>query len=167
MHVDRFVRGKGKFYRTEYVATAERSTSRYPLLLTTGRVLYQYNVGTQTRRTKNLVFNKEDILEMHPDDAEARGIQEGDLVGVASRAGEIVVRASLTTRIARGVVYTTFHFPESGVNLVTTENSDWATNCPEYKVTAVEVAKVTQPDAWRERARATRSARRGASAHAN
>ena len=167
MHVDSFVRGKGKFYRTEYVATAERSTSRYPLLLTTGRVLYQYNVGTQTRRTKNLVFNKEDVLEMHPDDAEARGIQEGDLVGVASRAGEIVVRASLTRRIARGVVYTTFHFPESGVNLVTTENSDWATNCPEYKVTAVEVAKVTQPDAWRERARATRAARKGASAHAN
>ena len=167
MHVDSFVRGKGKFYRTEYVATAERSTSRYPLLLTTGRVLYQYNVGTQTRRTKNLAFNKEDLLEMHPDDAEARGIEQGDLVGVASRAGEIVVRAALTKRIARGVVYTTFHFPESGVNLVTTENSDWATNCPEYKVTAVEVAKVTQPDAWRERVAAMRSARKGASAHAS
>ena len=164
MHVGSFVRGKGKFYRTAYVATAERSTSRYPLLLTTGRVLYQYNVGTQTRRTKNLVFNKEDVLEMHPDDAEDRGISDGDLVGVASRAGEIVVRASLTKRIARGVVYTTFHFPESGVNLVTTENSDWATNCPEYKVTAVEVAKVTQPDAWRERVAAMRAARKGASA---
>jgi formate dehydrogenase major subunit len=164
MHVGSFVRGKGKFYRTAYVATAERSTSRYPLLLTTGRVLYQYNVGTQTRRTKNLVFNKEDLLEMHPDDAEDRGISDGDLVGVASRAGEIVVRARLTKRIARGVVYTTFHFPESGVNLVTTENSDWATNCPEYKVTAVEVAKVTQPDAWRERVAAMRAARKGASA---
>jgi formate dehydrogenase major subunit len=163
MHVGSFVRGKGKFYRTEYVPTAERSTSRYPLLLTTGRVLYQYNVGTQTRRTKNVVFNKEDVLEMHPDDAEARGIRHGDLVGVASRAGEIVVRAVLTGRIARGVVYTTFHFPESGVNLVTTENSDWATNCPEYKVTAVEVAKVTQPDAWRERVAAMRAARKGAS----
>jgi formate dehydrogenase major subunit len=166
MHVGSFVRGKGKFYRTEYVATAERSTSRYPLLLTTGRVLYQYNVGTQTRRTKNVVFNKEDVLEMHPDDAEARGIRHGDLVGVASRAGEIVVHATLTTRIARGVVYTTFHFPESGVNLVTTENSDWATNCPEYKVTAVEVAKVTQPDAWRERVAAMRTTRKGATATA-
>ena len=67
-------------------------------------------------------------------------------------------------RIARGVVYTTFHFPESGVNLVTTENSDWATNCPEYKVTAVEVVKVTQPDAWRARASTQRTARKGASA---
>jgi len=163
MHVGSFVRGKGKFYRTEYVPTEERSTSRYPLLLTTGRVLYQYNVGTQTRRTKNVIFNKEDVLEMHPDDAEDRGIRDGDLVGVASRAGEIVVRAFLTRRIARGVVYTTFHFPESGVNLVTTENSDWATNCPEYKVTAVEVAKVTQPDAWRERVAAMRTARKRAS----
>jgi len=167
MHVGSFVRGKGKFFRTEYVATEERVTSRYPLLLTTGRVLYQYNVGTQTRRTKNLAWKPEDTLEIHPDDAEARGIRDGDLVGVASRAGEIVVRAQLTRRIARGVVYTTFHFPESGVNLVTTENSDWATNCPEYKVTAVEVVKVTQPDAWRARTRTERGARRGASAHAS
>ncbi|MBM4218297.1 MAG: formate dehydrogenase subunit alpha [Gammaproteobacteria bacterium] len=164
MHVGSFVRGKGKFYRTEYVETAERSTSRYPLLLTTGRILYQYNVGTQTRRTKNVVFNKEDVLEMHPDDAEARGIKDGDLVGVASRTGEIVVHVALTRRIARGVVYTTFHFPESGVNLVTTENSDWATNCPEYKVTAVEVVKVTQPHAWKARAGTQRTARQGASA---
>jgi formate dehydrogenase major subunit len=166
MHVGEFVRGKGKFYRTEYVPTEERSTSRYPLLLTTGRVLYQYNVGTQTRRTKNIAWKPEDVLEIHPDDAEARGIRDGDLVGVASRAGEIVVRAALTRRIARGVVYTTFHFPESGVNLVTTENSDWATNCPEYKVTAVEVVKVTQPDAWRDRVRTQRAARHDASAHA-
>jgi formate dehydrogenase major subunit len=164
MHVGSFVRGKGKFYRTEYVATAERSTSRYPLLLTTGRVLYQYNVGTQTRRTKNNAWQSEDVLELHPDDAEARGIKHGDLVGVASRAGEIVVHAALTRRIARGVVYTTFHFPESGVNLVTTENSDWATNCPEYKVTAVEVVKVTQPDAWRARVRTQRGSRKDASA---
>jgi formate dehydrogenase major subunit len=159
MHVGSFVRGKGRFYRTEYVATAERSTSRYPLLLTTGRVLFQYNVGTQTRRTKNLAWQAEDRLEIHPDDAESRGIKDGDWVGVASRAGEIVVRATLTRRVARGVVYTTFHFPESGVNLVTTENSDWATNCPEYKVTAVEVVRVAQPDAWRARARAERDAR--------
>jgi len=159
MHVGNFVRGKGRFYRTEYVATSERSTSRYPLLLTTGRVLFQYNVGTQTRRTKNLAWQKEDRLEIHPDDAETRGIRDGDLVGVASRAGEIVVRATLTRRVARGVVYTTFHFPESGVNLVTTENSDWATNCPEYKVTAVEVVKVAQPESWRARAQAERDAR--------
>jgi formate dehydrogenase major subunit len=159
MHVGSFVRGKGKFYLTEYVATSERSTSRYPLLLTTGRVLYQYNVGTQTRRTGNVAWQAEDRLDIHPDDAESRGISEGDWVGVSSRAGETVLRASISQRLARGVVYTTFHFPETGINLVTTENSDWATNCPEYKVTAVEVVKVAQPEAWQARIRAERTAR--------
>jgi formate dehydrogenase major subunit len=159
MHVGSFVRGKGKFYLTEYVATSERSTSRYPLLLTTGRVLYQYNVGTQTRRTGNVAWQAEDRLDIHPDDAESRGISEGDWVGVSSRAGETVLRASISKRLARGVVYTTFHFPETGINLVTTENSDWATNCPEYKVTAVEVVKVGQPEAWQARIRAERTAR--------
>ena len=159
MHVGSFVRGKGKFYLTEYVATSERSTSRYPLLLTTGRVLYQYNVGTQTRRTGNVAWQAEDRLDIHPDDAESRGIADDDWVGVSSRAGETVLRASISNRLARGVVYTTFHFPETGINLVTTENSDWATNCPEYKVTAVEVVKVAQPEAWQARIRAERAAR--------
>ncbi len=164
MHVGSFVRGKGKFYLTEYVATSERSTSRYPLLLTTGRVLYQYNVGTQTRRTGNVAWQAEDRLDIHPDDAESRGIADGDWVGVSSRAGETVLRASISGRLARGVVYTTFHFPETGINLVTTENSDWATNCPEYKVTAVEVVKVAQPEAWQARIRAERTARHPAAA---
>ncbi len=151
MHVGQFVRGQGKFYLTEYVPTSERSTDRYPLLLTTGRVLSQYNVGAQTRRTANVTWHHEDRLEIHPDDAETRGIVDGDWVGIASRAGETVLRATLTTRVTRGIVYTTFHFPESGANLVTTENSDWATNCPEYKVTAVQVVKVARPDDWRTR----------------
>jgi formate dehydrogenase major subunit len=159
LHVGSFVRGKGKFYLTEYVATSERSTSRFPLLLTTGRVLFQYNVGTQTRRTANLAWQAEDRLEMHPDDAESRGIVDGDWVGVTSRSGGTVLRAIVSRRMTPGVVYTTFHFPESGVNVVTTENSDWATNCPEYKVTAVEVVKVEQPEAWQARIRAERSAR--------
>jgi formate dehydrogenase major subunit len=139
MHVGEFVRGKGKFLITEYVATDERTTSRFPLILTTGRILTQYNVGTQTRRTMNVTWHPEDVLEIHPHDAEQRGIREGDWVEVASRAGEIALRAMLTERVAPGVVYTTFHHPETGANVVTTENSDWATNCPEYKVTAVQV----------------------------
>jgi formate dehydrogenase major subunit len=151
MHVGEFVRGKGRFYTTEYVPTRERSTSRYPLILTTGRVLTQYNVGAQTRRTQNVVWHSEDLLEIHPDDAEFRGIKEGDWVGLASRAGETVLRATVTERVQPGVVYTTFHFPELGVNVVTTENSDWATNCPEYKVTAVQVVKVNQPADWQQR----------------
>ena len=154
MHVGQFVRGKGKFFLTEHVPTSERASSRFPLLLTTGRILTQYNVGAQTRRTANVAWHHEDVLEMHPHDAETRGIQTGDLVGVTSRAGETVLHAEVTDRVRPGVVYTTFHFPDSGANVVTTENSDWATNCPEYKVTAVDVVKVTQPSAWQQRYRA-------------
>ena len=151
MHVDTFVRGKGKFLVTEYVATTEKVNARYPLILTTGRILSQYNVGAQTRRTENVVWHGEDRLEIHPHDAEERGVKEGDWVGVQSRAGETVLRATVTNRVQPGVVYTTFHFPELGVNVITTENSDWATNCPEYKVTAVQVTKVNHPSAWQQR----------------
>ncbi|QWF48819.1 formate dehydrogenase subunit alpha [Bordetella hinzii] len=148
MHVDGFVRGKGRFMITRYVPTDERSTRRFPLLLTTGRILSQYNVGAQTRRTENVRWHAEDVLEIHPQDAEDRGVREGDWVGIQSRAGETVLRATLTDRVQPGVVYTTFHFPESGANVVTTDNSDWATNCPEYKVTAVQVTRVSQPSEW-------------------
>jgi len=158
MHVGQFVRGKGKFYVTAYVPTSERTSSKYPLLLTTGRVLTQYNVGAQTRRTQNLAWHSEDRLEMHPHDAEARGIEHSDWVGVTSRAGDTVLRVEITEKVAPGVVYTTFHFPESGANLITTENSDWATNCPEYKVTAVQVMKVAQPASWQRRRQAAASA---------
>jgi formate dehydrogenase major subunit len=150
MHVQEFVRGKGKFVITEYVATEERTNSQYPLLLTTGRILSQYNVGAQTRRTANVMWHDEDKLEIHPHDAEQRGINEGDWVGVKSRAGETVLRAVITERIQPGVVYTTFHHPFSGANVVTTDNSDWATNCPEYKVTAVQVTRVMQPSTWQK-----------------
>ena len=148
MHVDEFVRGKGYFAITGFVPTDERSTRRYPLLLTTGRILSQYNVGAQTRRTANSEWVDQDLLEMHPHDAEQRGVADGDWVGVESRAGDTVLRAVVTERVQPGVVYTTFHFPLTGANVVTTENSDWATNCPEYKVTAVQVTRVTQPSEW-------------------
>jgi formate dehydrogenase major subunit len=153
MHVDEFVRGKGRFVVTEYIPTAERSSREYPLILTTGRILSQYNVGAQTRRTHNSMWHSEDRLEIHPSDAELRGIKENDWVGVRSRAGETVLRAVVTERVQPGVVYTTFHFPESGANVITTDNSDWATNCPEYKVTAVQVEPVTQPSEWQKRFR--------------
>ncbi|QXI29547.1 formate dehydrogenase subunit alpha [Pseudomonas vanderleydeniana] len=151
MHIEAFVRGKGRFMITGYVPTEEKVNSRYPLLLTTGRILSQYNVGAQTRRTENVAWHDEDRLEIHPTDAESRGISEGDWVGIGSRAGQTVLRARVTERVAPGVVYTTFHFPESGANVITTDNSDWATNCPEYKVTAVEVSRVYQPSEWQKR----------------
>jgi formate dehydrogenase major subunit len=150
MHVDEFVRGKGYFAITGFVPTDERATRKYPLLLTTGRILSQYNVGAQTRRTANTAFYSEDVLEIHPFDAEERGIGQGDWCGITSRAGNTVLRAVLTDRVQPGVVYTTFHFPASGANVITTDNSDWATNCPEYKVTAVQVAKVTEPSRWQK-----------------
>lgn len=139
MHIDAFVHGKGQFQVTSYVPTNERTTSRFPLVLTTGRILSQYNVGAQTRRTGNVAWHPEDILELHPHDAEVRGIGDGDLVTLASRVGQTRLHAQVSDRIPPGVVYTTFHHPVTGANVVTTENSDWATNCPEYKVTAVQV----------------------------
>jgi formate dehydrogenase major subunit len=151
MHVDTFVRGKGRFLVTEYVPTEEKVNARYPLILTTGRILSQYNVGAQTRRTANNTWHDEDRVEIHPHDAEERGIGEDDWVGVQSRAGETVLRARISPRMQPGVVYTTFHFPDSGANVITTDNSDWATNCPEYKVTAVQVVRVNQPSEWQRR----------------
>jgi formate dehydrogenase major subunit len=150
MHIGGFVRGKGHFVVTEYVATDERTGPRFPLLLTTGRILSQYNVGAQTRRTANTVWHGEDRLEIHPHDAEQRGVRDGDWVKLTSRAGETTLRALITERVAPGVVYTTFHHPGTQANVVTTEYSDWATNCPEYKVTAVQISPSNGPSAWQE-----------------
>jgi formate dehydrogenase major subunit len=146
MHIDRFVRGLGRFVPTPYVPTDERANRKFPLILTTGRILSQYNVGAQTRRTANVVWHSEDLLEIHPHDAEERGIAEGSWVSIASRVGETAMRARVTDRLPVGVVYTTFHYPISGANVITTDYSDWATNCPEYKVTAVQVRPVTAPE---------------------
>jgi formate dehydrogenase major subunit len=151
MHIGGFVRGKGKFVITEYIPTDEKTGPRFPLLLTTGRILFQYNVGAQTRRTANVAWHEEDRLEMHPHDAEQRGIRDGDWVKLASRAGETSLRALITERVAPGVVYTTFHHPTTQANVVTTEFSDWATNCPEYKVTAVQVSPSNGPTEWQEK----------------
>jgi formate dehydrogenase major subunit len=150
MHVDRFVRGKGQFMITEYVPTEERTGPRFPLLLTTGRILSQYNVGAQTLRTENVKWHTQDVLEIHPFDAENRGIVEGDLVMLASRSGEIALSAHISERVQPGIVYTTFHHAKSGTNVITTEFSDWATNCPEYKVTAVQVRRTNHLADWQE-----------------
>jgi formate dehydrogenase major subunit len=148
MHIGAFVRGQGQFVIADYVPTDEKTGPRFPLLLTTGRILSQYNVGAQTRRTENAQWHAEDLLEIHPHDAEVRGVKDGDWVKLASRAGETSLRAKLTDRVAPGVVYTTFHHPITQANVITTEYSDWATNCPEYKVTAVQVSLSNGPSEW-------------------
>ena len=150
MHEDQFVRGQGMFVLTEYQPTEEKANRKFPLLLTTGRILSQYNVGAQTRRTDNVRWLEEDILEMHASDAETRGIRTGDWVSIRSRIGEITLRAEVSAKVAPGVVYTTFHHPMTGTNVITTELSDWATNCPEYKVTAVEVTPANHRSKWQE-----------------
>ncbi len=161
MHVDGFVRGKGKFVVTDYVPTDEKTGPRFPLLLTTGRILSHYNVGAQTRRTENVAWHPEDLLEIHPTDAEDRGLKTGDWVKLASRSGETSLRATVTDRVAPGVVYTTFHHATTQANVVTTDFSDWATNCPEYKVTAVQISASNGPTDWQENyeAHAVRSRR--------
>ena len=148
MHVNEFTRGKGNFVLTEYIPTDERTNRRFPLILTTGRILSQYNVGAQTRRTENSLWAQEDYLEIHPSDADAYGIQGGTWVNIKSRMGETSLRAKISERMTPGVVYTTFHHPESGANIITTENSDWATECPEYKVTAVNVSPTNHKSDW-------------------
>ena len=150
MHIEQFVRGKGLFVETDYVPTEEKTNRKFPLLLTTGRILSQYNVGAQTRRTENNIWHEEDVLEVHPSDAEATGVRDGELVALASRKGDITLRARITTRVKPGVVYTTFHNPETGANVVTTEYSDWATNCPEYKVTAVRITPASHRSSWQD-----------------
>ncbi|MCL7408414.1 formate dehydrogenase subunit alpha [Marivivens donghaensis] len=161
MHVDGFVRGKGRLIVTEYVATDEKTGPRFPLLLTTGRILSQYNVGAQTRRTANVVWHDQDVLEIHPHDAEVRGVKDGDFIKLASRSGETTLKAQITDRVSPGVVYTTFHHPDTQANVITTDFSDWATNCPEYKVTAVQVSPSNGPSEWQEdyNAQATASRR--------
>jgi len=156
MHVGSFVRGKGRFMLTPFIPTEERTSRKFPLLLTTGRILSQYNVGAQTRRTENRMWHAEDLLEIHPHDAEQRGIKAGDSVAIRSRIGETTLHARITDRVPPGVVYTTFHFPETAANVVTTDQSDWATSCPEYKVTAVEVALSPALSDWQTRYREQR-----------
>jgi len=150
MHIGGFMRGKGKFEVTEFIPTEEKVTRKFPLILTTGRILSQYNVGAQTRRTENNKWFPEDILEIHPEDAAERDIKDGDLIKIASRKGDTTMHAMISERMQPGVVYTTFHNPISGANVVTTEFSDWATNCPEYKVTAVQVEHTDSMSEWQK-----------------
>lgn len=147
LHTVTFPRGKGSFMLTGYLPTSERATDQYPLLLTTGRILSQYNVGTQTRRTANVAWHDDDVLEISADDAAGRGLSSGDRATITSRYGSTELTVSISERVNPGVVYTTFHFAHTMVNNLTSDLDDWATNCPEYKVTAVEVvrASIAQP----------------------
>lgn len=138
LHQDGFSRGKGRFVLTPSVPSGERADADFPLLLTTGRALAQYNVGAQTRRSDNGLWLARDSVVLHPQDAARRGIADGDWTTLASRRGRIRLQACVSDAVPPGVAHATFHFPESGTNRLTSEESDWATGCPEYKLTAIE-----------------------------
>jgi formate dehydrogenase major subunit len=163
LHRDKFPRanGLGTFMLTAFVPTRERVSEQYPLLLTTGRILSQYNVGTQTRRTANSQWHPEDVLEISRDDMLERGLADGDWVQVSSRFGSTRIRVKESGRVNPGIVYTTFHHAVTRANVLTSNYSDWATNCPEYKVTAVDVVRVAPPDERPTRVDTARPARQG------
>lgn len=142
LHAGKFVRGLGKFHAVEHVPPAELPDEEYPLVLTTGRRRYHYHTGTMTHRTGALeVFYPTEYLEINPADAEKLGIAEGDRVRVSSRRGEVELAARLTDRVAPGVVFTSFQYPDVPINKLTIGAIDPISKIPEYKVCAVKVEK--------------------------
>jgi len=143
LHREKFTRGLGKFSAVEAIPPAELPDADYPLVLTTGRRLQHYHTGSMTRRVAGLnVLLPEERMEIHPADAAPLDLANGDLAWVRSRRGEVQARVRLTERIKPGVVFMTFHFSETAVNLLTNPALDPVAKIPEYKVTAVRVEKV-------------------------
>ncbi len=131
--------GRARFAPLPYKPPGDQADEQFPLILVTGRRLEHYNAGTMTRRTGNLELMSADWLEVHPDDAAALGLADGETVTVRSRRGQIELAARITERIEPGHVFTAFHFPEVRTNLLIGQSADVNTSCPEYKVVAVAV----------------------------
>ena len=145
LHTETFKRGLGKFHFFRFQESREivQHLGEFPFILTTGRVLEHYNCGTMTRRTDNALIVDEDVLAIHPSDAAKKKIADGDLVRIFSARGEVRIHAKISTEVKPGILYTTFHFPEHLVNVVTSSECDEDTMCPEYKVVAVDVEPVS------------------------
>jgi len=142
LHTERFPIGRAPLARIESVPSPALATRTNGLLLTTGRVLEHYNSGSMTRRSPNVELHRADLLEIHPADAHARGIAPGSRVRVTSAWGEAEATADVTDRVAPGTLFLTFHFPHTGANRVTSDVVDRISDCPEYKLTPVEVAPI-------------------------
>ncbi|MGZ3419400.1 MAG: formate dehydrogenase subunit alpha [Polyangiales bacterium] len=134
--------GKARLTAIDWAPPGEEIDLEYPFILVTGRQLAHYNAGTMTRRTSNLELHPSDLAEIHPEDAARLSIADGDEVEVASRRGAVRTFAKVTTRVAPGNLFLSFHFPEVKVNLLTSSHADAATQCPEYKISAVRIAKI-------------------------
>jgi len=147
LHTETFKRGLGKFHFFSFKESNEivQHHGEFPFILTTGRVLEHYNCGTMTRRTGNGLIVTEDLLAIHPADAAKKEIVDGDLVRIFSARGEVRIHAKVSAEVKPGILYTTFHFPENLVNVVTSSECDEDTMCPEYKVVAVDVERVSAP----------------------
>ncbi len=140
LHKDRFPRGRGLFHAIEYRPAAEQTDREYPLILSTGRVLYHYHTGTMTRRSPGAMERcPESLVEIHPRDAERLGIGDGQRVKVTSRRGTLSARTRITARSAEGMIFMNFHFHETAVNLLTHRALDPIGKIPEYKVCAVRL----------------------------
>ncbi len=145
LHKEGFPRGKGRFVPLSYKPPMELPDEEFPLILTTGRNLYHFHTGTMTRRVKGLnILKKEEEVEINPKDAEKLGVGDNELVKVVSRRGELVARARVTEAMPPGVIFMTFHFAESPVNILTNHALDPVAKIPEYKVCAVQVKKMPE-----------------------
>ena len=145
LHEKEFKLGKGRLKSFDWKESAEISENKkeYPLILTTSRVLQHYNASTMTRRTNNIELCDEDILLVHPKDAKYRQLNTGDIARLYSGRGEVALKVEVTDKVKEGIVFTTFHFPEHMVNMVTGHGKDEETKCAEYKVSSVEVQKIS------------------------
>ncbi len=145
LHEKEFKLGKGRLKSFNWQESTELKNNKkeYPLILTTSRVLQHYNAATMTRRTKNLKIVDEDILLLHPSDAKSRELNSGDIARLYSGRGEVSLKVEVTDKVKEGIVFTTFHFPEHMVNMVTGDGKDEETKCAEYKVSAVNVQKIS------------------------
>ena len=143
LHIDSFKRGKGLFQFNPFKETEEvvSNGEKFPFILTTNRNLEHYNCGAQTRRTANVEIVTEDVIFIHPEDAAENGIEDSDIVCVESERGKVDIKARVSDEIKRGVLSTTFHFPEVLVNDLTSSISDSEAMCPEYKVVSVRIRK--------------------------
>jgi len=142
LHTEKFTRGLGKFHAVSYRPAAEAPDKKYPFLLTTGRILQHYHTGTMTRRVKGLNhIVPEALMELNPADAARLDVAQGDMVNVSSRRGEILIKAKVTERVAKGEVFIPFHFVEASANVLTAANVDPLAKIPEFKVSAVKITK--------------------------
>jgi formate dehydrogenase alpha subunit len=143
LHKDRFTRGKGLFHAIDYKPPAELADQEYPLLLTTGRSFVHFHTGTMTRVSPSLHHElQEGFVQINPEDARILEIKDGERVKVRSRRGEIQIKAKVSRKVDRGVVFIPFHFAESAANMLTNPAFDPVAKIPEYKVCAVKVEKL-------------------------